>query len=172
MAASVVYASVFSAVLASMRSLRTRLVVFDTKVVDLTDELDDPVDILFATQLGGGTDINQAVGYCSTLVERPYDTIMVLLSDLIEGGLGGEFVQRMAALVDGGVVVVALLALNDDGSPAYDHAMAASLAEVGVTAFACTPDQFPDLMAAAIERRDPQSLGGRELRSRRQPRSL
>ena len=154
MAASVVYASVFSAVLASMRSLRTRLVVFDTKVVDLTDELDDPVDILFATQLGGGTDINQAVGYCSTLVERPYDTIMVLLSDLIEGGLRGEFVQRMAAMVDAGVIAVALLALNDDGSPAYDHGMAAALAEVGVAAFACTPDQFPDLMAAAIERRD------------------
>jgi hypothetical protein len=123
-------------------------------VVDLTAEIDDPVDILFATQLGGGTDINQAVTYCATLVERPYDTIMVLLSDLIEGGLRGEFVQRMAHLVDGGVVVVALLALNDDGSPAYDHAMAASLAEVGVAAFACTPDQFPDLMAAAIERRD------------------
>jgi len=154
MAASVVYASVFSAVLASMRSLRTRLVVFDTKVVDLTEELDDPVDILFATQLGGGTDINQAVGYCAGLVERPYETIMVLLSDLIEGGLPGEFVQRMAALVDAGVVAVALLALNDDGSPAYDHAMAAALAEVGVAAFACTPDQFPDLMAAAIERRD------------------
>jgi hypothetical protein len=154
MAASVVYASVFSAVLASMRSLRTRLVVFDTEVVDLTAELDDPVDILFATQLGGGTDINQAVSYCTTLVERPYDTIMVLLSDLIEGGLRGEFVQRMAALVDAGVIAVALLALNDDGSPAYDHGMAAALAEVGVTAFACTPDQFPELMAAAIERRD------------------
>jgi hypothetical protein len=154
MAASVVYGSVFGAVLAGLRTLRTRLVVFDTNVVDLTAELSDPVDILFATQLGGGTDINQAVSYCQTLIERPDETIFVLLSDLIEGGLRDELVRRLAGMVETGIVTVALLALNDDGSPAYDHAMAAALAEVGVTAFACTPDQFPDLMAAAIERRD------------------
>jgi hypothetical protein len=145
---------VFGAVLAGLRTLRTHLVVFDTNVVDLTTELDDPVDILFATQLGGGTDINQAVRYCHGLIERPESTILVLLSDLVEGGLRDELTQRMATIVDSGVITVALLALNDDGSPAYDHAMAADLAAVGVTAFACTPDQFPDLMAAAVERRD------------------
>jgi len=154
MGASVVYASVFGAVLAGLRTLRTRLVVFDTNVVDLTAQLADPVDVLFATQLGGGTDINQAVAYCATLVERPDDTIFVLLSDLFEGGERVDAVQRMGDLVRAGVTVVALLALNDDGAPAYDHAMASALAEIGVTAFACTPDQFPDLMAAAIERRD------------------
>jgi hypothetical protein len=154
MAASVVYASVFGAVLAGMRALRTQLVVFDTNVVDLTAELSDPVDILFATQLGGGTDINRAVAYCQTLVARPADTILVLLSDLIEGGLRDEMIGRMADVVRSGVTTVALLALNDDGSPAYDHTLAAALAAVGVASFACTPDLFPDLMAAAIERRD------------------
>jgi hypothetical protein len=154
MAASVVYASVFGAVLAGIRALRTQLVVFDTNVVDLTAEINDPVDMLFATQLGGGTDINRAVAYCQGLVTRPLDTIFVLLSDLIEGGLRDELIGRMAAMVQAGVVVVALLALNDDGSPAYDHSVAAALAAVGVTAFACTPDLFPDLMAAAIQRRD------------------
>jgi Mg-chelatase subunit ChlD len=154
MAASVVYASVFGAVLAGMRAVRTRVVAFDTNVVDLSEELDDPVDILFATQLGGGTDINQAVAYCQTLITRPADTIFVLLSDLLEGGRRDELITRMASLVEAGVVVVALLALNDDGSPAYDHQVAAALASMGVAAFACTPDLFPDLMAAAIERRD------------------
>jgi hypothetical protein len=154
MAASVVYASVFGAVLAGIRALRTQLVVFDTAVVDLTAELDDPVDLLFATQLGGGTDINQAVAYCQGLVTRPMDTIFILISDLIEGGLRDELYSRMAAIVRSGVITVALLALNDDGSPAYDHAVAATLASLGVTAFACTPDLFPDLMAAAIEKRD------------------
>ncbi len=154
MAASVVYASVFGAVLAGMRAMRTRVVAFDTNVVDLSDELDDPVDTLFATQLGGGTDINQAVAYCQSLITRPAETIFVLLSDLLEGGLRDELITRMASLVEAGVVTVALLALNDDGSPAYDHQVAAALASMGVAAFACTPDQFPDLMAAAIERRD------------------
>ena len=154
MAASVVYASVFGAVLAGMRALRTQLVVFDTNVVDLTATLDDPVDLLFATQLGGGTDINRAVAYCERLVSRPGDTIFILLSDLVEGGIRDELVKRMAALVTAGVTTVALLALSDDGTPAYDHSMAADLAAVGVSAFGCTPDLFPDLMAAAIERRD------------------
>ena len=154
MAASVVYASVFGAVLAGMRALRTQLVVFDTNVVDLTATLDDPVDLLFATQLGGGTDINRAVAYCERLISRPGDTIFILLSDLIEGGIRDELVKRMAGLVAAGVTTVALLALSDDGTPAYDHDMAAGLAAVGVAAFGCTPDLFPDLMAAAIERRD------------------
>lgn len=88
MAASVVYASVFGAVLASMRSITTRLVVFDTAVVDLTDQLDDPVDVLFGTQLGGGTDINRALAYCQSQITRPADTVVVLISDLYEGGYG------------------------------------------------------------------------------------
>ena len=154
MAASVVYASVFGAVLGSMRTLRTQVVVFDTEVVDLTEKLADPVDLLFATQLGGGTDINRAVAYCQGLIARPSETILVVLSDLFEGGDRDDLVRRLGALVQSGVTVVALLALNDDGSPAYDHAMAQALATLGIVSFACTPDRFADLMAAAIERRD------------------
>jgi Mg-chelatase subunit ChlD len=154
MAASVVYSGVFAAVLASMRSLRTSLVVFDTAVVDLTDQLHDPVEVLFGTQLGGGTDINRAIAYCQGLVTRPRDSIFVLISDLYEGGIRDEMLRRVAALVEAGVQVVVLLALSDEGAPAYDHDNAAALASLGVPAFACTPDAFPELMAAAIERRD------------------
>ena len=154
MAESVVYASVFGAVLASLRSVATSLVVFDTEVVDLTDEADDPVDVLFGVQLGGGTDINRAIAYCQGLVERPDDTVFVLISDLYEGGIAEEMLRRAGELVGSGVTVVALLALSDSGAPSYDAAHAAALAELGVPAFACTPDLFPDLMAAAIERRD------------------
>ena len=154
MAASVVYSSVFAAVLASMRTLRTSLVVFDTAVVDLTDQLHDPVEVLFGTQLGGGTDINRAIAYCQGLITRPRDTIFVLISDLYEGGVRDEMLRRVAAMVAAGVQVVVLLALSDEGAPAYDHDNAAALAALGVPAFACTPDAFPDLMAAAIGRRD------------------
>jgi Mg-chelatase subunit ChlD len=153
MADSVVYASVFGAVLASLRSIRTHVVAFDTEVVDLTAQLHDPVEVLFGVQLGGGTDIDQAVAYCASLVERPTETIFVLLSDLYEGGARDSLVARMGELVRRGVTCVALLALSDDGTPSYDHDHAAALAEVGVPAFACTPDAFPDLLAAAIERR-------------------
>jgi len=154
MASSVVYSSVFAAVLASMRALRTSLVAFDTSVVDLTSELADPVDELFGTQLGGGTDINQALAYCEQLVQRPNDTILVLISDLMEGGDERALRRRAAELVAAGVSVIALLALSDDGAPAYDHENAQAFAALGVPTFACTPDLFPELMAAAIEKRD------------------
>ncbi|WP_327007268.1 VWA domain-containing protein [Dactylosporangium sp. NBC_01737] len=154
MAASVVYSGVFAAVLASMRSLKTSLVVFDTAVVDLTDQLADPVDVLFGTQLGGGTDINRAIAYGQQLITRPRDTIFVLISDLYEGGVREEMLRRVAAMTSAGVQVITLLALSDEGAPDYDHENAAALAALGVPAFACTPDVFPELMAAAIERRD------------------
>jgi Mg-chelatase subunit ChlD len=154
MAASVVYSSIFAAVMATIRSIRTRLVVFDTAVVDLTDELDDPVEVLFGTQLGGGTDINSAVAYCQSLVQRPADTIFVLISDLYEGGVEAELTKRIASLVGSGVTVVVLLALSDKGAPSYDRQLAAKLSALGAPSFACTPDLFPELMAAAVGRRD------------------
>lgn len=153
MAASVVYASVFGAVLASMRALRTRLVVFDTAVVDLTDQLDDPVDVLFGTQLGGGTDINRALAYCQSRITRPADTVVVLISDLYEGGIRNEMLKRVAAMKASGVQFVTLLALSDEGAPAYDRDHATALSALGAPAFACTPDLFPEVMAAAIEKR-------------------
>ncbi|MFE2654373.1 vWA domain-containing protein, partial [Streptomyces sp. NPDC059346] len=153
MAASVVYASVFGAVLASLRTLSTRLVVFDTAVVDLTDQLDDPVDVLFGARLGGGTDINRALAYCQSRITRPADTVVVLISDLHEGGIRGEMLKRVAAMKASGVQFVTLLALSDEGAPAYDHEHAAALGALGAPAFACTPDLFPDVMAAAIEKR-------------------
>lgn len=99
MAESIVYSSIFGAVLSSLRSVRTHLVVFDTKVVDLTDELADPVDVLFGVQLGGGTDINGALAYCQGLIQRPQDTILVLISDLYEGGIAEEMLRRSASVV-------------------------------------------------------------------------
>ncbi|MFE6690788.1 VWA domain-containing protein [Streptomyces sp. NPDC057743] len=153
MAASVVFASVFGAVLASMRAIDTRLVVFDTAVVDLTDHLDDPVEVLFGTQLGGGTDINRALAYCQSRIHRPADTVVVLISDLYEGGIRDEMLRRVAAMKASGVEFVTLLALSDEGAPAYDREHAAALAALGAPAFACTPDHFPEVMAAALEKR-------------------
>lgn len=154
MATSVVYSGIFGAVLASLPAVRTQVLVFDTNVVDLSDKLDDPVEVLFGTQLGGGTDINRAVGYCQSLIRQPDQTIMVLISDLIEGGVRENLLKRAASIVSSGVSLITLLALSDDGAPVYDHLNAAALAALGSPAFACTPDKFPSLMAAAIQRQD------------------
>ena len=154
MAASVVHAGVLAASLASLRAVGTKLVVFDTAVADLTGQLDDPVEVLFATQLGGGTDIGQAMSYAQSLVTRPADTVMVLISDLFEGGDEEALVARIGSIVASGVTLVVLLALSDDGAPGFDHDLAAACAELGAPAFACTPGLFPGLLAAALRRDD------------------
>lgn len=154
MAASVIYSSIFGAVLASLPALSTRFVVFDTAVVDLTEELHDPVDLLFGTQLGGGTDIQKSLRYCEDHVTRPHDTTLVLVSDLEEGGDRAGMLKTAARLVEAGVRVITLLALSDEGAPWYSRQNAQQFAALGIPVFACTPDAFPDLMAAALSGKD------------------
>jgi Mg-chelatase subunit ChlD len=154
MATSVVYSGIFAAVLATIRAVSTRMIVFDTAVADLTEDLHDPIDLLFGVQLGGGTDINRALTYCQQVITRPTQTILTLITDLYEGGDPSRLVQRVAELVASGVQVICLLALSDDGAPSYHVATAAALASLGAPCFACTPDLFPDLMSSAILRRD------------------
>ncbi len=154
MGTSVVYSAIFGSVLAALPAVSTRLVCFDTSVVDLTDQLHDPVEVLLGVQLGGGTDIQKALSYCQGLVTRPEDTIMVVITDLYEGGDKTRMYQRFADLVASGVQVVVLLALSDDGAPYYDQSAAQFLANLGICAFACTPDLFPELMGAVINKQD------------------
>ena len=154
MGTSVVYSSIFAAVMASIPAVATKLVVFDTNIIDLTEQLSDPIEVLFSVQLGGGTDINQALAYCQRIVAEPARTHLVLISDLIEGGIAEQMLARAKSMVDAGVNVIVLLALNDDGRPAYDANHAAILASLGCPVFACTPHQFPELMAVALKRQD------------------
>jgi hypothetical protein len=154
MGTSVIYSGIFGAVMASIPAVQTKMVVFDTAVVDLTESLTDPVDLLFGVQLGGGTDINKALTYCQQIITRPSDTVMILITDLYEGGNNESMRKRAAQLVSSGVQLITLLALNDEGAPYYDHQNAEFFASLGIPVFACTPDKFPDLMAAALAKHD------------------
>lgn len=152
MATSVVYAGILSCIMASLQAIRLRMIAFDTSIADLSDYLNDPVELLFATQLGGGTDIAKAVAYTQSLIQRPEDTIVVLISDLYEGGREADLLKRVAAIKESGAQFITLLALNDQGSPSYSRTLAGHLSALDVPSFACTPEQFPDLMAAAIRK--------------------
>jgi len=154
MGTSVVYSGIFGSVMASIPAIKTRMVVFDTAVADLTEELSDPVDLLFGVQLGGGTDIHAALSYCQQVITRPTDTVLVLITDLYEGGEVAGMRKKAVELTAAGVQVVVLLALNDEGAPSYDHTNAQFFSDLGVPVFACTPDKFPDLMAAALGKQD------------------
>jgi Mg-chelatase subunit ChlD len=162
MGSSVVYSGIFGAVMASIPAVTTKMVVFDTAVADLTEDLQDPVELLFGVQLGGGTDIHAALKYCQQIVTRPLETVLVLVTDLYEGGDVAGMRKRASELVAAGVQVIVLLALNDDGAPSYDHRNAQYFAAMGTPVFACTPDKFPDLMAAALSKQDLALWAARE----------
>ncbi|MDQ3031173.1 MAG: VWA domain-containing protein [Myxococcota bacterium] len=161
MAESVVYGAVTGAILASMPSLETHVVVFDTEVVDLTEQCSDPVDLLFGVQLGGGTDINRAVKYCQGLVHDPRKTLFLLITDLFEGGNQAELVRRMEDMAESGVRAVTLLALSDSGVPIYDENLAKRLRALGIPCFGCTPQLLPELLSGAIRGADLEQLAAR-----------
>ncbi len=150
MGESVIYSSVVSCILASMSSLKTRVIAFDTNIVDLTEKCDDPVDLLYGFQLGGGTDIDKSVIYCQQFIENPRKTLFFLISDLEEGGNRAAFVRRMEEIKTSGVTLVCLLALADHGKPYYDEHMAQKLSGMGIPCFACSPQKLPDLLGQVL----------------------
>lgn len=151
MASSLVYAGIFGCVLATIPALKTHMIVFDTNVINLTDHLEDPVDLLFSTQLGGGTDINTALGYTQKLITKPEESTLILISDLYEGGNKIQMLKKAYKIRESGVKMIVLLALDDEGIPAYDYDIAQQLQAMDIPCFACTPDQFPNLIVSAIE---------------------
>ena len=78
----------------------------------------------------------------------------MLITDLYEGSLSQQMLQRAAEIVGSGVQMICLLALDDRGTPSFDSRNAAQMVQLGIPTFACTPDLFPDMMAAAIQRQD------------------
>lgn len=158
MGESVIYSSIMSCILASMSSLNTRIVAFDTNVVDLTEKSEDPVDLLFGFQLGGGTDINKSVAYCQQFVENPAKTLFFLITDLVEGGNRAGLLRRLEEMKSSGVTLICLLALADGGRPYYDAQMAQKVAGLGIPCFACNPQMLPQLLERAFKGQDLESF--------------
>ncbi len=158
MGESVIYSSIMSCILASMNAIKTRIVAFDTEVIDMTEKSDDPIDLLFGIQLGGGTDINKSVAYCQQFIENPSKTIFFLISDLEEGGNRAGLVNRIREMKESGVTVISLLAIADGGRPYYDEQMAKRLAALGVPSFACSPTLLPQLLEMAFKGYDLQAF--------------
>jgi len=155
MADSVVYGAICGSVFASLPALDTHVVAFDTEVVDLTEKCgNDPVDMIFGVQLGGGTDINKSVAYCEQFVKEPKKTLFILITDLFEGGNEAQLVRRLGEMRASGVKAICLLALSDAGAPSYDENLARKLSALGIPCFACTPAKLPDLVEGALRGAD------------------
>jgi hypothetical protein len=163
MADSIIYASVMGAIFAGMPVLDTHVVVFDTEVVDLTKLCrNDPVDMLFGVQLGGGTDINKSVSYCKELIIDPRKTLFILISDLYEGGVEAGLLRRLEEMHANGVKVIVLLSLSDRGKPAYNEPLSKKISKLSIPCFGCTPDKLPELVEAALKGFDLKSFEKQE----------
>ena len=154
MGESVIYSSIMSCILASMRAIKTKVVAFDTNIVDLSEKCEDPIDLLFGFTLGGGTDIEKSIKYCSKYIENPKKTIFFLISDLEEGGNRAGLLRRLTQMKEDGVIVICLLAISDSGKPYYDANMAQRIANNGIPCFAAAPQMLPRLLEKAMKNED------------------
>lgn len=159
MATSLIYATIMASVMASLKNVSTKLLLFDERVVDMSDRLDDPVDVLFGAQLGGGTSIHLALAHARELVAEPRRTLLVLISDLEEGADPNIFLTHMAKLRDAGVTQLCLLGLAPDGVPYFSRDNAQKVAALGVPAFAATPDRFVEVLRCVLDGRSLATVG-------------
>jgi len=150
MVSSVIHSAVTAACLWGLPGVRTHLVAFDTEVVDLTQDVTDPVELLMKVQLGGGTDIQKAVGYAQDLIDVPRRAIVVLISDFYEGASAEMLVRRVAALTAQGSQVLGLAALDEQARPDYDRELAKRLVKVGAHVGAMTPGQLAAWIAEKV----------------------
>ena len=147
---SVIYSAVMAGIFAKLPMIDTRLVIFDTNVVDLSGYIDDPVEVLMGMQLGGGTDINGALSYCESLCENPHNTIFVTVTDLYEGGSTQNLLRTCADIISSGSKMIFLTALDRDANPAYDKNVGQKLADMGAFVGAMTPEQLGDYIGKMI----------------------
>lgn len=148
---SVIYSAVMAGIFKGLPSMKVSLVAFDTSVVDLSDAVDDFAELLMSVQLGGGTNIGGALGYCQTLITAPTKTILVLVTDFFEGGTPGQMLTVIHQLRESGVRVLGLAALDEKAEPVYDREMAQRCAAAGAEVAALTPQRLAEWIGRILK---------------------
>ena len=150
MSESVIYSTILGSILSSVRALSTRVILFDSEVVDISEHITDIVDVLMGLQLGGGTNIGKALRYTRSIMRKPAESLLFLISDLEDTGEGRLTRSMFADLIHSGVKCYNIVALTDEGHPSYDEENAQLFARMGVPFGYCTPDQFPGLLSEML----------------------
>lgn len=147
---SAIFSAIMASIFAEIPALKTSLVLFDTNVVDLSDQVGQPVDVLLSIQLGGGTDITKALQYSHQLVRIPGRSIVVLITDFFEGRDERDLIKQTKEMAESGIRMIGLGALGYDARPAYNKATAGKLRKVGMDILCCTPENLAECMAQII----------------------
>ncbi len=157
---SLVYAGIYAGILARLPSLKTHLVLFDTRIADLTEELDDPVELIFGLELGGGTDIPMALKYARGTIDNPAESLLFLISDLYDLYAPSRVVSELEYHKNRGTSCICLTALDDDGQPDYNRELAGLITGLDIPVFGCSPENFPQLITESLEGRNPSRDAG------------
>ena len=148
MLGSVIYSAVMAQIIAGMSFADIRLVIFDTNVVDLSSEADDPAQVIMSIQLGGGTDIGKALGYCETLITAPHETCVICVTDLYEGGSRGRLLNTARSIIGSSAKLSFLTALDEGSEPVFDKKLGQELADIGAFVGALTPDRLGEYIGS------------------------
>lgn len=151
MTESLIFSALMAAILTGLPGIKVKMVLFDTSVVDVTNQLEDPLALLLSVQLGGGTDIGRALSYCETLIEQPSRTVLALVSDFYEGAGPGRLLASVARLNEARVRMLGIAALDDSGRADFNHHIAGQLASLGMNVAAMTPENFADWLAEVMK---------------------
>jgi Mg-chelatase subunit ChlD len=147
---SVIHAAVTAAIFFGLKQVRTHLCLFDTSIVDVTEDCSDPVETIMKVQLGGGTDIGKALAYAATLVENPRNTIVILITDFFEGAPVQQLLTTTKNLIESGVTLLGLAALDEQAKPNYDRDIAQQMVNLGASVGAMTPGELAEWVAQKI----------------------
>lgn len=150
MADNVIHSAVTAAIFFGIKALRTHLVLFDTTIVDVSADCADPVEAIMKVQLGGGTDIGQAVRYAETLIDNPRKAIVILVTDFYEGGPPSVLLAACQRLIQQGTLLLGLAALDSEAQPNYDRAMAEQIVALGGHVAAMTPGELAQWVAEKV----------------------
>ena len=147
---SIIYSSVMASIFSNLPYLSIKLIIFDTAIVDLSDYVKDPIDILFKVQLGGGTDIYKALEYAKKITTVPDKTIVLLISDLYDGNDYKYMYGSANDIIESRSKLFILPALDYNADASYDKTAAAKFAKMGAKVAAITPDELSKWISSVI----------------------
>lgn len=139
---SVIYSSIMASIFANLPYLSIKLIIFDISVVDLSEHIKEPIDILFKVQLGGGTNIAQALEYAKKITFAPDKTIVLLISDLFDSNDYKLMYKNANDIIDAGSKLIVLTALDYNANSIYDKEAARYFSKIGAKVGALTPSKL------------------------------
>jgi len=147
---SAIFSTVMASIFYELPSVRTSMVLFSTEVLDISDQVGQPVDVLMKIQLGGGTDITKGLQYTHQLVREPARSIVVLITDFYEGRPEKDLIKQVREMSESGIRMIGLGALGYDARPEYNKTTAGKLRKVGMDILVCTPEKLAQCMGQII----------------------